>query len=253
MRQGPEVFGCGPAIGGRGTHIRDVSHFNQIVGITADAFYDCSTVGLMLNDQVGTQHLTQAGGVAAHLPVGGKLGHHYHSAGFGYNRPSSNSPGMDSCIIGAVATFPYPIVGQAGVIGVSSSTAAPNFSIYRAANNVNYPAFLIRDTVPVGLFLTDTNINVVTPNGPVLLLGQIDRSTNTGRFLVARPNQILTQQSGSTAAIGSISGGTEAFVIGAGRAMGAGNGVQYGFFMRGAKTQGNILPTIAKRLGFGGI
>lgn len=258
MKQGPQGKGLGATPGGGGVRLTSPAHFTKIMGFSADSLYILNqAVGATLPDLAGAETLTKGAGGVVQRTVGGAFGHEFteFTATSGYTKVNANHPNLDSVIVGAV--FNVAMSGGAanpGIIGYGSLPSGyPSFMLYRAGSTVNYCSLYVGDSVSAVL-LSDVTVNIVNPRGPVLVLGQIDRATSKARFLVSRPYKLLTTKEASVAAIGNINGGaSSSFGIGGCRWVHGGNGVEYGFFLRGTKCEGSTkLNYIADRLGFVG-
>lgn len=224
--------------------------FTQATGITPTSYYTCQNASGALVDIVAGNNLTQVGtpsyrkSVSFYVGVGTDVA----ASGFAAN---VNDPGLSSCIFGAIGTFPKAFASLPGIFGRNSSTGFPACAIYRALNTVKYPTFLVRDAT-LQLALSDSNINVVDPERPILYLGQVDRAASTARFYVADSYKALTSLSGSISGFGTLSGGTtpNCFIGGAG-GLSSGFSCALAFFATGTQCEGVILPTLARRLNFG--
>lgn len=228
--------------------------FLAATGINPTSIYQCQESSGSAIDSVSGNNLDVIGSPKFRAAFGGKTGFKYDVAGAGHGS-DVNDFASNSVLFGCIATNPAtPSVGLPGLIGRTCFTTFPSAMIYRASDSVKYATFTIRDSVST-LVLSDNSINVVDNPRPVLYVGQIDRTNNTARFLVAHTSKVLTQQSGSIAGFGTLTGGfAPMFCFGAGTKMVAGPAVLYGFYATGAQCEGSTKPlSVAKGLGFGGL
>lgn len=233
--------------------------FLKATGISLTSLYTYMEASGNLVDVVGGINLTTTLGTPTYQqPVAGSVGISYDGASNTGHYADVNDPGLSSCLIGAIGTFGTVYAGkQPGIFGrISSNTRRPEMSIYRMLDSLNYPVFRIQDTGTFTLNLIDVNVNVVTPIRPVLYLGQVDRTNNVGRFVVADSNRFLYNGSGSIVGCGTLTGGLLPNFF-----SGGGNGLVFkggykgalGFYATGAQCEGtDVLTNLAKRLGFGG-
>lgn len=227
--------------------------FSASTGITPSSLYTCLIASGALVDVVSGNNLSVATSPKYRQAVAGSVGVSTDATSNTGFQANVNDPGASSFILGVVGIFGTTFAATLpGIWGRNSGTGFPACTMYLAGYNLTYPTFLVRDAVSA-LVLSDNTANVTTPLRPVLYMGQIDRASNTARFIVADSNKILVNQSGSITGFGTLSGGSvPLFSTGFGQGTAGGFKPSLGFTAGGIQCEGaTVLTTLAKRLGFG--